>query len=1261
MANEKVYTGKIGAQELYKRLKGLIPAVDDELNIESLNPISNHAVTEALRNFGGFKKVNGTGEDNHPDVDDPSPKIIYLVEVPGTPEPDHSKEWIWDVSGDTGVWSCIGTTSLVIDTELDPESGNPVANSVISGEIDRIDDKIDTAVERLDDKIDTLDAKVDTEYGTLLGHSNTVLAGGYNIGLGKSNSTSREAIAIGVGNSVHGWSIGIGTGNSSAVSGGGHATMIGYKNASNSDQEYLTFSSSYTKSTCYYLPLNTYYCYTYSQQIYTSAELGNASGYVTELSFYNTGSNQYTRNIEIYLVNTDKTSFNGSYDWIYPSSSNMVYNGNYSCIAGWNTIPLSSSFYYESGKNLAIIVRDKTGSYEGQIYWEVVSGNTASVLRVYSDGTNYNPSSASSYSGSVEYAKNTLKVKIGGMTVSYPKKELSGQVATNSFIAGVENESNHYNSILVGLGNVSAAPISVSGDDGLCMAIGRENNVGRNYDIAIGYKSTATGGENLAVHKSYARGYRNTAINYSTIDAGIANFAINESKLSMPAVMDEDTGVMTNGHNVYNFLHHAELLANHDMGSAMVENTMFNASVDTGSSCSQFSENILFNLRKPYYGAAPELTVNCEAFTENLIIGFKRGNRISTPDPIVFGGSAMATRNVLLYNAYNEYNAGSNGTHDNVVIMSELDVGTNAGFNNNLVSQSWVELTHGGAYLLDSVVLGRSHVYLKGSSGSNMSNFLFGSFLGDLSLMETRNVTSGQPNLMNVLFNSNAINTIACFSYGEYTSAPFNNHGYIPTGSTETTLLDCRRVFNLGDLQATSVADTFTAGVANTVNTAQRCSIIGHQNSILMTEQDANSSISYQRTASVNIIGTENAVYNHITPAEAEHLHDHDVCLDKLFIFGYNNTVDAHFFVTDNIIMGSENHIAGRQGTVTTLASSDVPTWSTLGTYTVSTDTIYPTESTIDWISSSYYYLYSNGCLAQSEYYFVPEQYESISPSTLVSRFNAGTLTEGTWYKPSDYVGNINIPSGTYMVHGQNYAYDGTGFSLVPVAIDNTHARYTMRNVLIGSHNTVLNNIVGYTLIGSDNTVSSIDAGKYCISNGFVQGNNNSVSDGSNIITMGNGNVSSGHNSVAIGSQLISRQWQTVIGKYNSPIDGPNRLDTEDPQDPTKALFIVGNGYSSKDDEDWQDEQYITRSNAMEVYADGTVKATSFVTDTDLTLTAGQGISITEDSNRHTVTIGLDTELQQVLASHPGADGKRYTLECNNGQLGWVEVGVATV
>ena len=124
MANEKVYTGKIGAQELYKRIKRLIPTVDNALDINSYNPISNHAVTEALANFGGFEKVPGTGSDHHPDVATPSNKIIYLVEVPGTPEPDHCKEWIWDISGVSGKWVCIGDTSINLDElVITPVSG----------------------------------------------------------------------------------------------------------------------------------------------------------------------------------------------------------------------------------------------------------------------------------------------------------------------------------------------------------------------------------------------------------------------------------------------------------------------------------------------------------------------------------------------------------------------------------------------------------------------------------------------------------------------------------------------------------------------------------------------------------------------------------------------------------------------------------------------------------------------------------------------------------------------------------------------------------------------------------------------------------------------------------------------------------------------------------------------------------------------------------------------------------------------------------
>lgn len=143
-----------------------------------------------------------------------------------------------------------------------------------------------------------------------------------------------------------------------------------------------------------------------------------------------------------------------------------------------------------------------------------------------------------------------------------------------------------------------------------------------------------------------------------------------------------------------------------------------------------------------------------------------------------------------------------------------------------------------------------------------------------------------------------------------------------------------------------------------------------------------------------------------------------------------------------------------------------------------------------------------------------------------------------------------------------------------------------------GSDNLISSRVNAFTILGKSNSVHC-DGGPsgsklWAIGNGFVQGNDNRVSFGSNTIAMGNGNIVEGHNGVAIGCQLKSRQWQTVIGKYNQPVDGPDRLTSaDDPSQSNKALFIVGNGYSTKDGRDWKDEQFITRSNAMVVYANG--------------------------------------------------------------------------
>ena len=121
------------------------PVVDQSIDINSTNAVSNHAVAEELRKFGGFKKVNGDA-NNQPDVplDERSTKIVYLVSVPQSSDPDHCREWIWNVpSSGEPYWECIGDTSVAIDINLDIESDNAIANSTVTSEVNRLDTRID--------------------------------------------------------------------------------------------------------------------------------------------------------------------------------------------------------------------------------------------------------------------------------------------------------------------------------------------------------------------------------------------------------------------------------------------------------------------------------------------------------------------------------------------------------------------------------------------------------------------------------------------------------------------------------------------------------------------------------------------------------------------------------------------------------------------------------------------------------------------------------------------------------------------------------------------------------------------------------------------------------------------------------------------------------------------------------------------------------------------------------------------------------------
>ena len=146
--------------------------------------------------------------------------------------------------------------------------------------------------------------------------------------------------------------------------------------------------------------------YSLSQQIYTKEEIGiDKGGYIKSISFHHNTGNNNTRNIVVYLQNTEKETFNDSYDWITISDADIVYQGEYTFGKkdDWVTIEFPNAFEY-TGKNLAIIVYDKTGtnySYTYEICDKFYSSQTNTLRGKYIFKTSeINISQLSTYYGS---------------------------------------------------------------------------------------------------------------------------------------------------------------------------------------------------------------------------------------------------------------------------------------------------------------------------------------------------------------------------------------------------------------------------------------------------------------------------------------------------------------------------------------------------------------------------------------------------------------------------------------------------------------------------------------------------------------------------------------------------------------------------------------------------------------------------------------------------------------------------------------------
>ena len=169
-------------------------------------------------------------------------------------------------------------------------------------------------------------------------------------------------------------------------------------------------------SSQYILPLNTYYKYSFSEQIYTAAELGTVNGAINCISFQYIYSSPQTKDIVVYMGNTTKSDFSGGTDWIPVNQMFQVFNGTVTFsndgVDNWVNIPFDIPFEYDGSSNIVVAVLNNTGSYvsSSNPTFNVHTASNKS-LYLYNDSNPYNVSALGS--GTVGSNRNNMRFLVG--------------------------------------------------------------------------------------------------------------------------------------------------------------------------------------------------------------------------------------------------------------------------------------------------------------------------------------------------------------------------------------------------------------------------------------------------------------------------------------------------------------------------------------------------------------------------------------------------------------------------------------------------------------------------------------------------------------------------------------------------------------------------------------------------------------------------------------------------------------------------------
>ena len=163
-----------------------------------------------------------------------------------------------------------------------------------------------------------------------------------------------------------------------------------------------------------YLPLNNYYKYSLTEQIYTVEELGEA-GYITSIDFYKSATVETVRDLKIYMVNTEKNAFESTSDWVIVTADDLVYSGTVTFADNaWTSIEFDDGFAYDGTHNIVLVVDDNTGSYKSSTSWLAFSvGEQTQAIYKYSDSDNYDPTGTPGTASGITDIKNQIRILKG--------------------------------------------------------------------------------------------------------------------------------------------------------------------------------------------------------------------------------------------------------------------------------------------------------------------------------------------------------------------------------------------------------------------------------------------------------------------------------------------------------------------------------------------------------------------------------------------------------------------------------------------------------------------------------------------------------------------------------------------------------------------------------------------------------------------------------------------------------------------------------